>query len=66
MKFLLATLETLSAIASAFGVNVSVLSEETYVASQALNERISEAKIQVVQEPGFIGFWLLQFWYAQH
>lgn len=52
------SLETLSAIASAFGVNVSALSEETYseetyVASQALDERISEARIQVVQETRF-------------
>lgn len=47
------SLETLSAIASAFGVNVSDLSVETYVASQALDERISEAKIQVAQETRF-------------
>ena len=44
------SLETLSTIASAFGVNVSDLSKETYVASQAPDERISEAKIQVAQE----------------
>ncbi|EMM6517398.1 hypothetical protein AZ021_004519 [Enterobacter ludwigii] len=47
------SLETLSALASAFGVNVSELSEETYVASNALDERISEAKIQVAQETSF-------------
>jgi transcriptional regulator with XRE-family HTH domain len=47
------SLETLSALASAFGVNVSDLSEETYDASQALDERISEAKIQVAQETWF-------------
>lgn len=47
------SLETLSAIASAFDVNVSDLSEENYVASQALDERISEAKTQVAQETRF-------------
>ena len=47
------SLETLSAIASAFGVNVSDLSEEIYVANQALDERISEAKVQVAQEIRF-------------
>lgn len=47
------SLETLSAIASAFGVNVSDLSEETYVANQALDEHISEARIQVAQETRF-------------
>ncbi|HEB6949787.1 TPA: helix-turn-helix domain-containing protein [Salmonella enterica subsp. enterica serovar Hvittingfoss] len=47
------SLETLSALASAFGVNVSELSEESYVASNALDERISKAKIQVAQESRF-------------
>lgn len=47
------SLETISAIASAFGVNVSDLTEETYVASQALDEHISEARIQVAQETRF-------------
>lgn len=47
------SLETLSAIASAFGINVSDLSEETSVASQALDECISEAQIQVAQETRF-------------
>lgn len=37
------SLETLSAIASAFEVNVSELSEHTYVANQALDERICES-----------------------
>ncbi|WP_447746283.1 helix-turn-helix domain-containing protein [Enterobacter asburiae] len=47
------SLETLSALASAFGVDVSELSEETYVASQALDEHINQAKIQVDQETRF-------------
>ncbi|MFG0517202.1 helix-turn-helix domain-containing protein [Kluyvera intermedia] len=47
------SLETLSAIASAFEVNVSELSEHTYVTNQALDERICEAKIQVEQETRF-------------
>lgn len=47
------SLETLSAIASAFNVNVSDLSEDTYVASHTLDERINEARIQVAQESRF-------------
>jgi anti-sigma-K factor RskA len=47
------SLETLSAVASAFDVNVSDLSEENYVASQALDERIREAKTQIAQETQF-------------
>ncbi|ELP5691546.1 2TM domain-containing protein [Enterobacter ludwigii] len=47
------SLETLSALTSAFGVNVSDLSEETYVASNVLDKHISEAKIQIAQETSF-------------
>lgn len=34
-------------------MNVSELSEDTYVASNAIDQRISEAKIQVAQESRF-------------
>ena len=47
------SLETLSALASAFDINVSDLSDESYIASNVLDERISEAKIQVEQETQF-------------
>ena len=44
------SLETLGALASAFGVNVSELSEDVFVAGVALDDRISEARNQVRQE----------------
>lgn len=47
------SLETLSALASAFDINVSELSDESYIASDVLDERISDAKIQVAQETQF-------------
>jgi len=47
-------LETLSALASAFDVSVSELSEETGDAVNALDKRISDARVQVARE--------MQFW----
>ncbi|HFQ9141951.1 TPA: 2TM domain-containing protein [Enterobacter cancerogenus] len=46
-------LETLSALASAFEVSVSELSEEAGEAGNALDERISDARSQVVREMRF-------------
>ncbi|MGX5088809.1 helix-turn-helix domain-containing protein [Enterobacter sp. UPMP2052] len=46
-------LETLSALASAFDVSVSELSEEAGDAVNALNERISDARVQVAREMKF-------------
>lgn len=46
-------LETLSALASVFNVNVSELSESTHHANETLDTRINEARLRVEQEMRF-------------
>lgn len=46
-------LETLSALASVFNVNVSELSESTHHANDTLDTRINEARLRVDQETHF-------------
>lgn len=54
-------LETLSALASVFNVNVSELSGSTHHANETLDIRISEAKLRVEQEMSFYRALIIAF-----